>query len=310
MLVSVLAACGDAPTAPADSPLRVEEAWVVGDAAAAVDPSSGLFRLPDPGARYLTRDVAETIAVAVARFLGDPALLGNAVAFLQQDRGGVIDFDHLAPCARATYSMTPVGELPPQAPGSLRRAYSSHWAIPLCGSDGTAQLSVGIPDGPRDVQVVDGRLVFRQIGGGTDFDEVGVPIRYPTGLPLTPEAAVQAIFTRTGVRTRTVPSAFNQFDRSVGQFPLCASWRIQLEHAVLVRGDSSGTTRSIDELFVRHAPACFSDSTVFYAGTPEQPTTLMVRFPRDTTVGSSLSDRDSAEVTLVGPIRFERVTPR
>lgn len=308
-VVVMSTACSEPPTAPRISEVRVDPAWVTAEAASAVDPASGLFVFSDPGARYVTLASAETIAVAVARFLGDPALIGNGPASLQEDRGGSIDFGRLLPCQRAIYSWTPVGDFPPPVPGWVRRAYSSHWAVPLCGEDGTAQLSVGVPDAPQDIRVVDGHLVFRQTGGGgTDFDDVGIPFRFPSGLPLTPEAAVQAVFERTGVRTRLVPTAFNQFETGVGQFPLCASWRIALEHAVMAREDSSGATRSVEELYVRHGPACFSDAVVFFVPAPVQPTNFRVRFPRDTTGRGNPADRDSAEAPLVGPTNFERVT--
>jgi hypothetical protein len=169
---------------------------------------------------------------------------------------------------------------------------------------------VGIPDGPTDVQIVAGQLVLRQFGGGADFDEVGVPLRFPVGLPLTPEAAVKTVFERTGVRTTAVPTAFDQFsDLRIGQYALCASWRIRLEHPVSVTSMSSGGVLETSELFVRHVPACFSDTTGFFVAVPPQPTAIVVRFPRDTTGRGTVTDFDSAVAPLVGPTRFERVMP-
>ncbi|MDQ2667052.1 MAG: hypothetical protein M3Z05_13715 [Gemmatimonadota bacterium] len=271
--------------------------------------ATGLFRLPAPSARYVSQSLADSIAIGVARFLGNPQLLGNIVAVLEQDRGGPIAFNELSPCRRRTMSASPMGDFPSSVPGWVRRGFGSHWAIGMCGRDGGVQLSVGVPDGPLDIRIVGGSLMLRQFGGGSDFDMVGVPARMPSGLPLTPEAAVAEVFRRTGARVDAVPFAYNQVGIGAGQLPLCASWRVHLEHPVVVTTEATRDTLRATELYVHHVPACFSPDIGFDAAAPEQPASRMVYFPRDTTGSSGSSATDSATVPLSGPTVFFRVVP-
>lgn len=303
-------ACRDGPTEPGvPQYVRVRPEWVIGEAADALDPISGQFRLPDPHPAYVGLPSAETLAVAVARFYGDPNQVGNGPSVVQQDRGGPIDFNELQVCSRAIYSVSPFGEFPPEVPGPTRRAWGSAWAIALCGKDATAQLSIGVPDHPMDVRVVNGKIVFRQFGGGEDFSAVGVPYRYPLGLPLTPEEAVAEVVQLTGRVVTRVPVGFNQHDnRGIGQFPLCASWKVEVDQAVSVRSEASGVAAQTRELFVRRAPACFSDSIAIYTATADQPTSRWIVFLKDTTGTGTNTDLDSVQVTLTGPVAFERVT--
>jgi hypothetical protein len=306
-VVALGGACSDA-TAPPVRHVRVNPAWVSGEALAALDPSSGQFRLADPQASHVQRLSAETLAVAVARFYGDANTSGNAREVLEQDRGGPIDFNHLMPCSRAIYAASPLGEFPPPAPGWLRRAWGPQWAIALCGHDGGAQLSVGVPDNPMDVRVVDGRIVFRQSGGGSNFNAAGVPARFSLGLPLTPEEAVAEVFAQTMRRTVLVPFPMDQHDANgVGQLPLCASWRIEIEAAVTVRSETDQRTLEAKEFFVRRWPACFSDSIALYVAAPVQPSARWFAFPKDTTSIATV-DLDSVQVAVIRPIAFERVS--
>jgi hypothetical protein len=245
----------------------------------------------------------------VARLYGDPNQIGNGPDVVEADRGGPIEFNVLRVCSRAIYSASPFGEFPPEVPGPTRRAYGSAWAIALCGKDATAQLSIGVPDHPMDVRVVNGKIVFRQFGGGEDFSAVGVPFRYPLGLPLTPEEAVAEVVHLTGRVVTRVPVGFNQFDsQGFGQFPLCASWRVEVDQPVGVRSEVNGEVSQTRELFVRRAPACFSDSIGFYTAATDQPASRTIFFPKDTTGTGTSHEIDSAQVVLTGPVIFERVT--
>jgi hypothetical protein len=308
LLCSSLGACSDG-TAPQISDLvRVDPAWVVGDAAAALDSVSGQFRLTPPQIVVVSMAHAETLAVAIARSYGDPNSFGNARAVLEQDRGAPIEFDKLHVCSRRTYVSSAVGPLPTSVPGWIRRTWGPHWALPMCGDDGSAQLSVGIADNPLDSHVENGRLVLRADGGGADFTGIGVPVRYRSGLPVSPEEAVAIVVRLTGRRVSSVPVAFNQRDASgIGQFPLCASWRVFLEGQITVHIQSTGQTREVQELFIHNAPTCFSDNLVFDAASATQPTSQWIAVPHDSLQGFS-SGVDSVLAILVGPTVFERVT--
>lgn len=288
---------------------RAKPEWVVGQAAAALDTVSGLFRLSLPVGLHVGLATAETLALAAADLYASPGPFNSARSFLERDRGAAIDFDHLKSCARVTYAYSAFVDFPAEMPAYIRRARGSEWAIPLCGGDGTVHLSVGVPDNPTDLRVVDGELQVPDGGGSAYFSSAGVPLRFPWGLPLTPESAVEVVFKWTGRRVSSVPVAYEQRDDSgFGQIPLCASWRIGIEHPVTVRRESSGELSSITEFFVRRGPACYSDDVLLYAAATTQPANVWLVFPQNTTSDDSAAVLDSAEVMLAGPVRFDKVT--
>jgi hypothetical protein len=308
--VAAVGACSGLPTTAANAPIRAQPSWVTGQAAVALDSASGLFRLPVPTGRFSGVARAETLAMAVAKFLGESDLVGNGRDEFVRQHGSQIDFNHLHPCARAIYSVSPIGELPPSAPGWQRRSFAPLWGIALCESHAGVALSISIPDAPWDVTVSpDGSLKFRQGPvGGADFMITGIPTRYNDGLSLGPEAAVSALFDVTGVRINEVPSAYNQYERRLGTAAYCSSWRLRLEHPIAVTEVATGASRSVDELFVRRAAGCFSDSVAFFAPSRDQPTSLVLAVARDTmTLDAPLSDTIS--VALTGPLSFQRVIP-
>lgn len=198
-------------------------------------------------------------------------------------------------------------DFPAAVPGFARRAHGSKWAVGLCGGDGTVQVSIGVPDNPRDIVVAADTLqVTRRIGGGEDFNAAGVPSRFPYGLPITPEEAIGAVFGATRRRVATVPVGFNQLDDSgLGQLPLCASWRMSVDSAVTVTSQRTGETMQATEFFVRHVPACYSETIQLFVASQLQPTTGWIYIPKDTLNPSGAID--SAEVVLTGPVRFDAV---
>ena len=285
---------------------RVDATWVTGEAAAALDPETGRFNRAPVTGSYVAVDVAESVAIAAERFLGDPLLIGNARSAITEDRGGPIAFGSLRSCGRTLYVASPHGSFEARTPAFLRRALGPQWAVALCGRDGKAQLSIGVPDGPMAIGVVDGRLVFPSSGGGSDFSFIGVPVRYAAGTPVTAEAAVAAVARSTGRRITRVPVAFNQLNDGFGQFPLCASWRVEIDAPVDARSEITGAVRQTRELFVRNAGACFSDVLALYVATPAQPSIRRLAF---SVIGpNGTATRDSIDVPLTGPTAFERVT--
>lgn len=303
-----MCACGPS-TAPLVGPpvLRVDTAWVSGPAAAAVDPITGLFHLETDSWTVTSPAAAESVATAVTRLIGNPASGGNLRSNTESERGAPIDWQSVQPCERFTYSISPVGDIPPNVPGWLRRALSSHWAVPLCGSDRRVQVSIGVPDAVRDARIVNGALVLRQFGGGEEFDLTGVPSHFSNGLPLSPEAAVKALALAANVRTREVPVAINQHDSvGAGQLPLCASWRLRVERPRRAFAPN-GYSAIYTEFFVRRVPACFSSEIGFFVASTPQPMSRVVTFPKDTASLRNDAGADSATVSLTLPTHFVRV---
>jgi hypothetical protein len=273
-----------------------------------VDPATGLFRLAVPVPNAVDKLKADSISLAVAAlFAQDPFGAGQQLA--QSDRGSPIDYEHLHVCERPIYVRSALETFPMGAPGYIRRAWGPKWAVTLCGPDGFAQLSVGVPDNPSDLQVVDGVLVrSRTAGGGSDFNVAGIPLKYPFGLPLSPEDAVRALYLATGRRINSVPEPFDQLDEhGFGQLPLCASWRLNLESPITARATEEGDVFVTSVVFVRHAPACYSDDVAFYVAIDAQPLSWTLTFPKDTVTNDLASGSDSISVSPIGPVTFKRV---
>jgi hypothetical protein len=299
----------DEPLGPSlGAPDRVDSDWVTGEAASAVDPTTGQFTLPAVTGTHVSLSSAQAVAVAVVRLWADPDHAGNIREILAQDRGGPIAFGELRVCSRPVYVRSAFVDFPAAAPRWLARAHGPQWAIPFCGRHGAAQLSVGVPDNPMDISLVNGEIVIPETGGESSFTGVGIPHRFPSGMPVSPEAAVGAVAQRTGKRIVRVPVPYNQLTNGVGEFPVCASWRVEIEEAVDVRSEVTGQVRSVREFYVRHFPSCFSDSIALHAAEPTQPVSRWLRF-RVEPAGTGLPEEtDSVQVQLAGPIFFERVT--
>ena len=187
-----------------------------------------------------------------------------------------------------------------EAPSWLRRMTGPRWAIPLCADRSGVQLSAGIPDNVLDMRIIGGQLVLPAKGGQLDFSLMGVPHRFPTGLPLGPEEAVRHVYQATARRISKVPVAFNQLsDEGFGQFPLCASWRVRIEAPVWVWNEATGGMELRDEFYVKRVPACFSPEVAMFVPAASQPATRWFR--------TDFSGRDSVEVRIAGPVLFQRV---
>ncbi len=297
--VASSSSCTDS-TAPITVPLtRVDPQWVTGAAAAALDSITGRITLINPPGTYVARLAADSVALAILHAVRTPSPLDSAQSQLQGDRGGPIDFAGLHLCGAVTYEWTPFGDFPSSVPPFAARALGSQWAVPICGRDESAQISIGVADSPRQFSVVDDTLdVYRSQDLNGAFSLAGVPARYPTGLPLTPERAIEAVFTATAERVATVPVAFDQLSNGLGELPLCASWRMSVERAVTVKDPTAGSAWITSEFFVRHVPACYSDSVAVFAATPNQPTSQWI------ITGTA---GDSVAVQLTGPVVFARV---
>lgn len=309
-LLLALAALGgcDNPVSPKQWQLTtVAPEWVTGAAATAVDPASGLFQVPvAEGAGY---DAAHARALAhgyVRAFVTDGPF-NNSRPVAEQDRGGRISWDRLAPCGRTVLVETPWGAPPPAIPRPLGRARGPRWAVSFCGPRG-AELAIGVSEDSRSLDVVDGALVWTDLDSLSGvFSMAGVPERYPSGFPLTPEDAVATAFARFGTRIIEPPTPFDQLSpNGSSQMPFCASWRLVLEAPVEVhRADGSGAA-VVDVLFLRNAPGCYSPDVVAYAAETPFATSTWVRFVRGPVAAPVL---DSALVELQGPTSFYAVVP-
>jgi len=279
------------------------------EAAAALDPVRGLFVISSQP-RRVSSGFVDSLAVAVGHFFGRPDPFGIGARSLERDRGAPIDFAHLHRCERRVLAVSPFGDFPAPVPGVVRRIWGDQFAVPLCGSEETVQVSVGVPDNATDMSVAADTLVIkRSSGGGGDFNATGVPPRYPFGFPLTPEGAVQFVYAKSSKRIVSVPTLFDQHDpNGIGQLPLCGSWRIRIEQPVQVSDVATGAITQASEFYVRPVPGCYSDEIGLFVAETKQPTSQWLLFLADTVNNSAASGLDSALVPLSGPTKFTRVT--
>jgi hypothetical protein len=273
-----------------------------------VDPTTGLFRLAYPVPQSVGLPVADSVATAAAYFLGGPDPFNTQKLPPEHERGAPIDFGQLGVCARPVDVSSAFQTFPAVVPTVIRRAVVAQWAVSLCGPSGDAQVSIGIKDLPHGAPPDSGSIVDPgTVAGGYVYGPTGVPPQFATGLPLTPEGAVAAVYSLTGQRVVATPVAFDQWDdRGSSQLPLCASWRIVTEAPVIVRSAATGAVISASEFYVHNVPSCFSAGIALYVASRDQPTTWPLVFPRDSAdVGGAL---DTVDVPLSGPMLFGQVT--
>jgi len=294
-------ACADAVTAPHSTDIRLRPEWLTGAAAVNWDQSTGLFRLTADPHRFVAPKDAAAWSVAYLQLIGDPANLGNTRSVLEQDRGGPITFGSLRPCGRQVY-VTSAFELPPSTlPAFVRRIWSNAWAVTLCGADGTAQVAVGVADDSTNLRIVDGKIVVDSTNETSLFlPPAGIPARYPQGLRVSPELAVQMVVLASGRKVTEVPVAYNQLDDNfVGSLPYCASWRVTLDQPVAALGLKTGARYQSAEYYVRNSDLCYGDNPTLYLPLSQQPGSTWIM---------TSARGDSALVPLSGPVRFEPVT--
>jgi hypothetical protein len=306
VLVFALLSCGE-PVGPSDnhSNVRLRAKWLTGNAAAAVNPVTAAFRGLLPATAILDTSDVQILADGFVAIVTDPSNVGNSRQVAAADRGGPISWGSLRRCKRLTYSISPIGTAPPALPPLYRRVFSSQWAVPRCGRDGSVHLSVGVSDAPATTLL--GALPSQWVVSDSlsgRFSLTGIPVRFPLGLPVTPEQAVAHVFLESNVRISETPVAYNQYSGpGIGELPPCASWRIVLEVPIRLRREPAGTELETREVYVRHSPACFSSTMALFVPVLPHPTERWIAFQT-----SPMSGPDSVLVPVTGPVQFDRVT--
>jgi hypothetical protein len=307
--VAVLAAaCGDGPTGSRPPSLTtIAPEWVTGAAAAAVGPDGRfIFDPVTPASMSVAR--AESLSIALASFIGDPNTEGNTRAQIEDSHGGRIDFRGLRLCGRRFYIRPVVAPPPPNTRGYLLRYFAPQWIVPLC-DQGVPAVTSEIPDAPSAMSLADGHISFSDFTGGNDFWMNGSPPGFEEGLPLSPEQAVKYAVTVMGRRVAQVPDgwiwhALNpNYAPWVRSVAICARWRLTLDGATRLRGDSTGTIYDATEVYVHRAPVCGTGPIRLELPLATQPLQWPVEFHPDTT-----STRDTLQLSIIGPVRFETVT--
>jgi hypothetical protein len=309
--LALLTACSSEPSAPQS--VRIVSTWVTEQVASQVN-SSGRFIGQPRSHRYVPRVSAESVAIAVARSMVQGAAFEAAGRIIERDRGSSVDFANLGLCGNTEYVEVATDDLPPQASGPARRAYGPTWGVTLCArGNSAAQVSIGVPDGPRDFRIENNALVlesFRKFGGGANWTTSAVGPTYPTGITVSAEAAVEAVFRMIGRRINSVPRAFKLMDERDPRgipTPSCAAWRVSVELPVRVRGLESGVERDVQEFFVERLGRCLDGPIAVFAPSPTQPAGRSIPERRDTTGMTENVEFYTIVVPVHGLGHFERV---
>ena len=270
------------------------------EAAAALG-SDGRFRLPSPTPRSISRAHAESLALAISRFYGDPSLQGNTRAYLEDQHGGPIDFLHLRLCGRSHYllSVTTV----PDAPDYVVRYVAPQWVFPLCDPQGIPSLILEVPDALPAISVSPtGRLTFALVSGN-DWVPQGIPPGVEEGLALSPEQAVAFAAPLSGRRVTRVPEMLMRFSVVRG-VATCAVWRTELDAPLTLHGRTSGRDTTTTEVFLYSGPepGCLlaGNAPAFALPLTSQPDSVSLLF-----YTSDTHALDTARVAVTQPILFE-----
>lgn len=286
----VVAACDDSAPPTALEPTRVDQAWVVGEAAKALG-ALGQFLLPPPVQEPDEISAAQAVELATV-WVRDFGPMNQG--FFERFHRAAIDFASVKPCGRTLYAATPYDVVPAAAPPEIHNLFGPYWLVTFCSWAGIPQLSIGVA-ARTELTVSDGHLVFPR-RAGNDFKPDAIPPA--VSLPLSPERAAELAFEMTGRRIAHVPTLL---EPGRGIYPQGARWNVQLESSVRLK-TTSGRALLTDELYVGSNGV--DDREAILVPAAVQPAVDTARFV--TSLGGAVGALPVA--VLPGrPLRFERI---
>ena len=246
----ILAAGCGGPTEPSGSEaVRIDMAWVTGAAAAAVG-SDRLFRFEAPLAHdtgELNRDAVLTLADAAVRFLGGS--VGGAWGQIESEHGAPIDYRAARRCRRVFRMLAMFFDPGSDTPHYIRTPLGPSEQIEYCDADGWPVLGVELFVRTKARVLGDGTIAF-PTPLGTEFTVRGHPIR-PT-VDLSPEYAVQKVFSAIGLRIAQIPEmdgCLSPLVPCIGRIGL--HWVVTVERKVRVKLVESDRIMETDRFAVQ-----------------------------------------------------------
>lgn len=300
-ILGAVGACSE-PTGPVRrDDLRVDPSWVIGEAAAGVDPTTGLFILAPPAAHELSLAAAESAAVAYIRFSLNPGTLGNGREVLESDRGAPIGaWDRLSPCGRSIHVRTPFAPAAATAPRNLVRHLKSAWSVTLCGPNQDPQLGIGVADTRSGARFVGPDYLAADIDSIRQMHtSVGIPRSRSGGLQPSAEAVVGALYGITGIPVTHVPRPQLTW-RPPMTIPMYPIWELETAATFSGRFEDGAETGPISLIY---AGLFALDSLGFFVAAESQPNEVWMPFP----VSFDPLVLDSVAVSVLHPISFRRV---
>jgi hypothetical protein len=229
---------------------EVAPEWVTGAAAKALDGTRHFIFSPLPDAvGELSQERA--VAVANALFVGLVTSTGNLRASLEEQHGRAIDFTALTMCGRIIPISAPFLPSPvrPEAQWA-RNLMAAKYAFEFC--EGTGPRAVGLEVAVTAGVTIadDGTLRFPSVPiiYGNEFLAFGIPTRLRYSLEifyyglwaLSPEAAVQALYSRVHTPIQSVPQATGCLwwvDPCLRN--LACHWRLEVAEPISIRRQGS-----------------------------------------------------------------------
>ena len=241
-LAIIAGACSEPPSVNAPHALLKPE-YVTGAAASALQPN-GRFTLPssviDPVGQ-VSAEEAKAIATRYVREVA-PFLIGSWIGA----HGATINPNVLAPCDRALYASTPYALMAGGLSELSLRTFGPHWVVPLCASNGQAQIVVSFSALATEVALALNSPKGVLQTARADIAAVGLP-KAASPAMYSPESAASYAFTKTGKRVSNVPELVMT---PMPQVPSLVRWHVVLEEPVSLRGLESATARQRVSLFV------------------------------------------------------------
>jgi hypothetical protein len=304
MLASCLA-CADVAGPAVPFELQVDPAWVVGAAADAVDPATGLFALDSTEPSVLSVAGADSMAVAVGRLLLFPSPLGNSRAVLEGDRMGPISaWNRMRACDRRVHRITPFGAVPAALRAPYNRTFASRWGVILCGATDTPEIAIDVSDLDLGLSYVGEDFTSASVSAlNGAVAALGIRRSLGAARALSPEEAVKAVFELTGRPISRPPRAVLRW---LPYYPsqICPSWELELAAPVTGLNVATGDSVTVSSLLVeRGLPSCIGAPIEIRVAAPIQPTELWYPFP--VSVGSS--ELDSVAVPIVRPVLYQQL---
>jgi len=313
-LVALLAVGCNDPTGPGQGRLAVSPEWVTGPAAEALDATNHFIFAPLPtGSDELSRDEAITVAKAFYTTVATSA--GNLRAALEEQHGGRIDFAALTPCGRMIPISAPFlpSVVPPEVQ-YVRNVMAAKYEVEFCDRNRIKAVGLDVSVATQVTITPEGRLRFPllPIIYGNEFLAFGIPLRPVHDRPgsyglwiLSPEAAVQAVYTLLRTPIQSVPQAtgclwlLNPCTEQAARL-----WRMEIAEPVLIRRQGA-TQDELAEVFYVQAGLGPNTHRGVYVPAPIQPSPayLVYDFVRD-----QQAFTDSVLLNLSGPLAMDSFT--
>lgn len=248
--------------------------FVVGEAALALGPD-GQFTIAAAPLSPARPEITESRAREIAQAFVTTHARGVRSS-LERDHGGAINIDALHVCGRAWYAHSVFDPLSPEVPAVYHRLYGPWWLVTLCGGGERPQVSVAVSAYATELKIANGRLQYPAVSGH-ELRVLGIPSALSTGLPATPERAVEVAARASGARIAGVPQLVAA---PPTEYPQAARWSLRLERNVTLNArepkGTAITTRHVNDVFV--GTSLFSAPNQPQIAHADQPGSLQISF--------------------------------